>query len=149
MKKSSKIYITISSLLSGLILSRFAISKLTGWEISVKAFIEMAKPLGIDPTFFRIFTGVLILVVFISYLITAIYTFFQDKEFLSHRINYYVFGIFAHTLGLLTMVGALIAEFALRVEPKWLLVFIALGIVISSAINLMIFNKKLKTLNLT
>ena len=58
MKKSSKIYIAISSLLSGLILSRFAISKLTGWEISVKAFIEMAKPLGIDPTFFRIFTGI-------------------------------------------------------------------------------------------
>lgn len=35
----------ITNLLMGMVLSRFAISKLAGWEISVKTFIEMAKPL--------------------------------------------------------------------------------------------------------
>lgn len=129
----------ITNLLMGAILSRFAISKLTGWEISVKAFIEMAKPLGIDPTFFRISTGILISAVVIGYLSTAIFSVFKNKS--DFKISFENWAISANLFGLLTMVGALIAEFSLRVQPKWLLVYIALGVVLFSAINIFILNK--------
>lgn len=129
----------ITNLLMGAILSRFAISKLTGWEISVKAFIEMAKPLGIDPTFFRISTGILISAVVIGYLSTAIFSVFKNKS--DFKISFANWAISANLFGLLTMVGALIAEFSLRVQPKWLLVYIALGVVLFSAINIFILNK--------
>ena len=129
----------ITNLLMGAILSRFAISKLTGWEISVKAFIEMAKPLGVDPTFFRISTGILISAVVIGYLSTAIFSVFKNKS--DFKISFANWAISANLFGLLTMVGALIAEFSLRVQPKWLLVYIALGVVLFSAINIFILNK--------
>lgn len=129
----------ITNLLMGAILSRFAISKLTGWEISVKAFIEMAKPLGIDPTFFRISTGILISAVVIGYLSTAIFSVFKNKS--DFKISFANWAISANLFGLLTMVGALIAEFSLRVQPKWLLVYIALGVVLFSALNIFILNK--------
>jgi len=138
MNKLKTTTVFTTTLLMGLVLSRFAISKLTGWEISVKAFIEMAKPLGIDPTFFRISTGILISTVFIGYLITAFFTLFRNKIELPFKLNYYNLAFFTNTLGLLTMVGALFSEFLLRVEPKWLLVYIATAVVIFSAINIII-----------
>ncbi len=122
----------------GLVLSRFAISKLTGWEISVQAFIEMAKPLGLNPTFFRVSTGVLILVVFLSYLTTAFLTLGTFQPAISYR----KIALFTNALGLLTMAGALLSEFFLRVQPKMPLVYIAVGIILFSAINLWIINKK-------
>lgn len=131
----------ITSSLMGIVLSRFAISKLTGWEVSVKAFIEMAKPLGIDPTFFRISTGILISAVVIGYLITAIYFLLRSKVVINSKISFTKWATYANLFGLLTMSGALIAEFSLRVEPKWLLVCIAFGIISLSAINIMILNK--------
>ena len=152
MRKFKPTIVFTSSLLMGLVLSRFAISKLTGWEISVKAFIEMAQPLGIDPTFFRVSTGILISVVFIGYLITAFFTLFRNKIKLPFKLDYYNIAFFTNTLGLLTMVGALFAEFLLRVEPKWLLVYIAIGVIILSASNILIIKnnstlyKKLITL---
>lgn len=136
MNKLKTTTIFTTTLLMGLVLSRFAISKLTGWEISVKAFIEMAKPLGIDPTFFRISTGILISVVFIGYLLTAFFTLVRNKMELPFRLDYYNLAFFTNTLGLLTMVGALSSEFLLRVEPKWLLVYIAIGVIVFSAINM-------------
>ncbi len=138
MNKFKTTTVFTTSLLMGLILSRFAISKLTGWEISVQAFIEMAKPLGIDPTFFRISTGILIAIVFIAYLTTAFFTLFKNKITLPDQFNYFNLAFFANTLGLLTMVGALLAEIFLRVQPKWLLVYIAIGVIIFSAVNLFI-----------
>jgi len=134
----------ITNLLMGAVLSRFAISKLTGWEISVKAFIEMAKPLGIDPTFFRIFTGIIISAIVIGYLSTAIYSLFTKKASLKFKIPFTKWAVFANIFGLLTMVGALIAEFSLRVQPKWLLVYIALGVILFSALNIFILNKQNK-----
>ena len=145
MNRIIKIILFTTNLLMGLVLSRFAISKLTGWEISVNAFIEMAKPLGIDPTFFRIFTGIVILSIVIGYLTSALFTLFQNKIESSGKINYNVFVKLANLAGLLTMVGALLAEFFLRVQPKYLLVYIAIGVILFSAINLYIIQNKLIT----
>ncbi|UMB59598.1 hypothetical protein MHL31_10960 [Lutibacter sp. A80] len=131
-----------TNILMGIVLSRFAISKLTGWEISVKAFIEMAKPLGIDPTFFRIFTGIVISAVVIGYLSTAILSLIKNKERFTFKVPFTTWAIFSNLFGLLTMVGALIAEFSLRVQPKWLLVYIAIGVILFSALNLFILNKQ-------
>ncbi|MGQ1909084.1 hypothetical protein ACT3CE_04790 [Marinifilum sp. RC60d5] len=142
MNKLEKIILFTTTLLMGLVLSRFAISKLTGWEISVKAFIEMAEPLGINPAFFRISTGILLLIIFIAYLATATLTIFKDKVRLPAKFTYFNIAFFANILGLLTMIGALLAEFYLRVQPKWLLVYIAVGVIIFSAINLFIVKNK-------
>jgi hypothetical protein len=127
-----------TNLLMSAILSRFAISKLAGWEISVKAFIEMAQPLGIDPTFFRLFTGFVILTVVLAYLSTALYSLLEAKMASKLKIGFQNFAQYSNLLGLLTMLGALMAEFSLRVQPKWLLVYIAIGIILLSIINLMI-----------
>ncbi|MDW5290561.1 hypothetical protein [Formosa sp. PL04] len=129
-----------SNLLMGIILSRFAISKLAGWEISVQAFIEMAKPLGINPTVFRVTTGVLILAVVIGYLSTAVFSLIKNQTEITSKFSFINWATLANIFGLLTMTGALIAEFSLRVQPKWLLVYIAFGIIVLSTINLFILN---------
>lgn len=128
-----------------LVLSRFAISKLAAWDISVKAFIEMAQPLGIDPTFFRLFTGVIITLIVIGYFTSALYTLFKAKLSGKLKMSYTKFVQFCNLAGLLTMVGALFAEFLLRVEPKWLLVYIAIGVILFSSIN--IYSLKIKKAN--
>lgn len=145
MNKFIKVELFLTNLAMGLVLSRFAISKLAGWEISVKAFIEMAKPLGIDPTFFRVFTGFVILFIVLGYFATALYTLLSNKVRL--KVSYFVFAKLANLAGLLTMVGALFAEFYLRVEPKWLLVYIAVGIVSFSVVNLLLLQPKHKSEN--
>lgn len=132
----------ITNLLMALVLSRFAISKLAAWDISVKAFIEMAQPLGIDPTFFRLFTGVIITLIVIGYFTSALYTLFKAKLNGKLKISHSKFVQFCNLAGLLTMVGALFAEFLLRVEPKWLLVYIAIGVILFSSIN--IYSLKIK-----
>ena len=132
----------ITNLLMGAILSRFAISKLTGWEISVKAFIEMAKPLGIDPTFFRVSTGIIITAVVVGYFATAFFSLFTTNSGIKTKIHFKKWALLTNLFGLLTMVGALIAEFSLRVQPKWLLVYIALGIILLSTMNILILNKQ-------
>ena len=149
MNKIEKIVVGTSSLLMGLILSRFAISKLAGWEISVQAFIEMANPLGIDPTFFRVFTGVIILIIVLSYLVSAFSTFFQKKVSLPSKLDYIKFSILTNVFGIFTMIGALLSEFYLRIQPKWLLVYIAIGIIIFSSINLWIIIRKENKTTLT
>jgi len=143
MSRIVKITLFITNLLMGLVLSRFAISKLTGWDISVKAFIEMAKPLGIDPTFFRVFTGVIILFIFLGYLVTSLFTLLENKMQDKQKMSYILFVKLTNLAGLLTMGGALLAEYFLRVEPKLLLVYIAIGVIVFSSINLYIIQNKL------
>lgn len=139
----NKIILFTTNLLMGLVLSRFAISKLTGWEISVKAFIEMAKPLGIDPTFFRVFTGIIILFIFLGYLATSLLSLLIKKMDVKQKAQYLLVAKITNLAGLLTMVGALLAEYFLRVEPKLLLVYIAIGVIVFSSINLYIIQNKL------
>lgn len=145
MKNIFKVILFITNLLMAIVLSRFAISKLAGWEISVNAFIEMAQPLGIDPTLFRIFTGFVILFVVLGYFATALYTLLKDKFTLI--LAYPAFAKLANLAGLLTMAGALMAEFFLRVNPKWMLVYIAVGIIVFSATNLYLLQNKLANRN--
>lgn len=138
----------ITNLLMGSVLSRFAISKLTGWEISVKAFVEMAKPLGIDPTFFRVSTGIVIAAVVIAYLTTAIFSLLRNNPAIKSKILFTKWATFANLFGLVTMAGALIAEFSLRVQPKWLLVYIAVSIILLSILNIIIVNvQSINTIN--
>jgi hypothetical protein len=132
----------ITNFLMGSVLTRFAISKLAGLEISVKAFIEMAQPLGIDPTFFRVSTGILISAVVISYILTAVFSLIKNNAIIRYNIPFSQWATFTNLFGLLTMAGALVAEFSLRVQPKWMLVYIASGIVILSATNIFILNKQ-------
>jgi len=129
----------ITNLLMGSVLSRFAISKLSGWEISVKAFIEMAHPLGIDPTLFRISTGVMISIAVLGYIVTAIFSLVKNKPSILN-LPFTKWATLTNLFGLLAMLGALTAEFSLRVNPKWMLVYIAIGIVILSATNIYILN---------
>ncbi|MDV7186541.1 hypothetical protein R3X25_04545 [Lutibacter sp. TH_r2] len=138
----NKVLVFITNALMGIILSRFAISKLAGWEISVNAFIEMAKPIGIDPTFFRVFTGIIISAVVIGYLATAIFSLVKNNTITKYNIPFSKWATITNLFGLLTMVGALIAEFSLRIQPKWLLVYIALGVILFSVLNIFILNKK-------
>jgi len=138
MTKLQKITVALTSFLMALVLSRFAISKLTGWEISVKAFIEMAEPLGINPTFFRVATGILISFLVIFYTISFAYTFIQHKFPRFSSVNYFTFSTVANLLGIGTMIGALLAEYFLRVQPKMLLVYIAIAVIIFSTINTLI-----------
>lgn len=149
-KLKSKIIFT-TSLIMGSILSRFAISKLTGWEISVKAFIEIAKPLGIDPTFFRISSGILISIIVIAFLTTSLLTLYKDKINFPNKFSFYNLVFFANSLGILVMFGALFSEFFLRIQLKWVLVYIAIGIILFSSINLAIVKNRssfyLKLLN--
>ncbi|MBF8149408.1 hypothetical protein ITJ86_05835 [Winogradskyella sp. F6397] len=135
----------ITNILMAVILSRFAISKLAGWEISVQAFIEMAKPLGIDPTFFRIATGILITIVVIGYFLTAMFSLLNKVIRNNATVPFTKWATYTNILGFLTMMGALIAEFSLRVQPKSLLVYIAIGIVLVSIANILIIKKAIKT----
>jgi len=124
--------VLITSLLMGAVLSRFAISKLAAWEISVRAFEEMAQPIHVDPTLFRQGTGILIALIVLGYFCTALFQVFYKKlPHLTLRLS-----LLFQVLGLLTMVGALLSEFLLRVSPKWILVYIALGIIVLSTINI-------------
>ncbi|MGQ1784532.1 MULTISPECIES: hypothetical protein [unclassified Saccharicrinis] len=142
MNKIEKIVVGVSSLLMSIVLIRFSISKLAGWEVSVNAFIEMAKPLSINPTFFRLITGVQISILCLSYMATALYTLFMGKKYFFSPLSYYKLSVFANTFGFITMVGALLAEFFLRIQPKWPLVYIAIGIIFFSILNAYIINRK-------
>ena len=132
------IFMKITTLLSGLLLVRFVISKFFAWPISVQAFIEMAKPLGIDPTFFRLFTGVIILIACLGFLI-SFYLLIRNK--VQSQSKELIYTVFFYLYGIGAMIGALGAEFLLRDEPKMPLVIIALFIVITSIINLLYLKK--------
>ena len=84
----------------------------------------MAKPLGIDPTFFRIATGILITIVVIGYFLTAMFSLLNKVIRNNATVPFTKWATYTNILGLLTMVGALLAEYFLRVEPKLLLVYI-------------------------
>ena len=132
------IFTKITTLLSGLLLIRFVLSKFFAWPVSVQAFIEMAKPIGIDPTFFRLFTGVIIMIACLGFLI-SFYLLIRNK--VKTQSKELIYTAFFYIYGIGAMTGALLAEFVLRDEPKLPLVIIALFIVITSIINLLYLRK--------
>lgn len=132
------VFVKITTLLSGLLLVRFVLSKFFAWPVSVQAFIEMAKPIGVDPTFLRLSTGVIILIACLGLLINFYLLMRGKVKTQSKELIYTVF-FYSYSIG--TMTGALLAEYLLRDEPKMLLVIIALFILITSIINLLYLRK--------
>lgn len=76
----------------------------------------------------------------IAYLTTAIFSLLRNSTGFKAKIQFTKWASFANLFGLLTMTGALIAEFSLRVQPKWLLVYIAITIIVFSILNIIIVN---------
>ncbi len=127
-----KILLIMLNFLAGLILTRFTISKFAAWPVSVAAFEDMAKPLGIDPTFFRIGTGFVIGFAMLAFFVNCLILVFKKER---HGFFLRLFA-FNSLYGLGAMLGALFAEFFLRTEVKWMLVYYATGIIIVSLANL-------------
>ncbi|MDF1811611.1 MAG: hypothetical protein P1V20_05340 [Verrucomicrobiales bacterium] len=136
MKKAT---LALLNLFAGLILVRFTVSKFAAWPISVAAFEDMAKPLGLDPTFFRIFTGFIIGFAAISFFTNGLIFLFSKID--SRKIVRLFAATNLYAIG--AMSGALLSEFFLRSEPKWMLVYIAAGILCVTAINLSLYHKKI------
>lgn len=124
--------LTLLNSISGLVLVRFTVSKFAGWPVSVAAFVDMAKPPGIDPTFFRIATGFVIGYASISLFTNALVLLFRMEGNKKARLLFTFNSLYATG----AMVGALFSEFYLRSNPKWPLVYIATAIVVVAAANL-------------
>lgn len=131
----------ITHFINGFLLVRFSISKLLAWPISVNAFIEMSKPIGIDPTFFRLSTGVLISTVCIFYFL-SFFLLLTNKMSNTNQKTKTI--LLANLLGIGAMSGALISEFFLRISPKWPLVIIASMIILFSILNIILLKKSYK-----
>lgn len=127
-----KPFLITINLISGLILSRFTISKFAAWPQSVAGFVDMAKPIGIDPTVFRIATGFIIGYAMIA-LITNGFLVLLKKRSEKMELLFTFNGLYAAG----AMLGALVSEFALRSTAKWPLVYIAIGILAVASVNLL------------
>jgi len=128
LKKNKKmnIFNKVSNFIAAGLMVFFAIPKLVGIEKSVQGFEQFKSLVPLDPTFFRLFTGVVELVIGVLLLVYAI----------KHISN---LGKLAYFLLLSTMLGGLTMEFFARPKPEMMLVVIA---IILSALSIY----KLKTL---
>lgn len=126
-----KTLLIILNFLAGLVLVRFTVSKFAAWPISVAGFVDMAKPLGIDPTTFRLTAGFIIGYTALAFFINILIIFFK-KENNRKYILLLTFNIL-YAIG--AMVGALLTEFYLRSSVKWLLVYIAVGVIVIAIMN--------------
>ncbi|MDF3130577.1 hypothetical protein P0Y35_15320 [Kiritimatiellaeota bacterium B1221] len=134
-----KTMLILLNVMTALILTRFTVSKFAAWPESVAGFVDMAKPLGIDPTFFRITTGFIIgfaVLFFLSNVLILI----RMKNAQGGFIRWFTFNNL-YALGAMT--GALLAEFFLRSSVKWMLVYIALGVILVSILNLLTCRKRI------
>lgn len=93
--------------ISGLVLVRFTISKFAAWPVSVAAFADMAKPLGIDPTFFRIGTGFVIGYAAISFFANSLILLIKYQGNEKLKLLYTFNSLYATG----AMTGALVSEF--------------------------------------
>ncbi|MBP1841294.1 DoxX family protein [Formosa algae] len=128
MNTSQKINKASNLVAAGLMLF-FAIPKLLGAEKSLQGFKQFATLVPLDPNVFRIFTGIVELIVAI---LLIIYT-------VKHTVN---LGKLAYFLLLSTMVGGLIMEFFARPEPAMMLVIIAIILATLSIFKLKMLLKK-------
>lgn len=127
-------FLLFTHFFSAAVLVRFVLSKLQAWPVSVAAFIEMAKPIGIDPTFFRLFTGITLAFVVTGYAVSFL---LLAKNGFANKKGALRFIKASNVAGFTVMIGALLSEFFLRVSPKWPLVGIAAAIVAFSAFSLL------------
>lgn len=118
------------------VMLRFAIPKILGQKVSVNGFNEITRSLPVSSDFFRIFTGLTeLLIVFLAVLFLLF--FFEKIKVLSSLKKYKrSISLAANGLLLATMTGALLAEFFTRETPKYVLVYIAIGLIIISVVNI-------------
>jgi len=133
-----KLFMNVTLFLNGLLLIRFVVSKFMAWPVSVQAFIEMAQPIGLDPTMFRLTTGVIILITCLGYFFNF-YLSIAGK--VKENTKALIYSVFFNCYGIGVMIGALSAEFLLRDHAKVPLVIIALFILITSIINILYLRK--------
>ncbi|MGJ8549546.1 MULTISPECIES: DoxX family protein [Winogradskyella] len=119
----------ISNFVAAGLMLFFAIPKLVGVEKSVQGFKQFQSLVPLDPTVFRIFTGVVELAIALLLLAYAI-----------KNINN--LGKLAYFLLLSTMIGGLTMEFFARPKPEMLLVVIALVLSALSIYKLKLLLKK-------
>jgi prolipoprotein diacylglyceryltransferase len=105
------------------ILSIFALPKLLGKPQSIEGFKQFENAINLNADFFRIFTGISELGLALLFVIFAI-----NKNRTIGRIAFSFLSI--------TMITALILEFFARPQPKNLLVFIAVLLVVFSIYRL-------------
>jgi len=127
-----KILLIGANILAALILVRFTVSKFAAWPVSVAGFVDMAKPLGIDPTLFRISTGFIIGFAALSFFINVLLIALKKSE---TRLRLLAFNI-VYAIGAMT--GALFSEFFLRSSVKWPLVAIAVAVIALSITNFVV-----------
>ncbi len=139
MKIIFKTLLIILNILAALILTRFTVSKFAAWPESVAGFVDMAKPLGIDPTFFRITTGFIIGFAVLSFLCNCVLILRMKKV---QDRGLWVFA-FTNLYALGAMTGALLSEFFLRSSVKWMLVYIAIAVISVSILNLLTYGRKI------
>lgn len=128
-----KLLLIVLNSISGLVLVRFTISKFAAWPVSVAAFVDMAKPLGIDPTFFRISTGFVIGYAALSLFTNSLILLLKKEGNEKFKLLFTFNSLYATG----AMTGALFSEFFLRSNPKWPLVYIATAIVVIAVVNLL------------
>lgn len=103
----------ISDLIAAGLMLFFAIPKLIGVEKSVEGFKQFESLVPLDPDVFRVFTGVVEILIAILLIAYAI-----KKVASLGRLSYFLL--------LSTMLGGLIMEFFARPKPDMMLVVIAI-----------------------
>lgn len=137
-----KILHALLNFLAGLVLVRFTVSKFAAWPESVAGFQDMASSIGIDPTFFRLTSGVIIGLAALSFFISCAIILFR-KETNTQTVA--LLGINSlWALG--AMAGALVSEFFLRSQPAWMLVSIAIALIVLAVVNLLSASKEISSL---
>lgn len=115
---------------------RFAIPKILGQQISVEGFNEMSRSLPVSSDFFRIFTGMTELTIVFLAILFLLLSWGKIKS-LSPLYKYRSrVSTASNGLLLATMTGAILAEFFARENTKYVLVYIAVGLIIAAIINL-------------
>jgi hypothetical protein len=119
----------ISNLVAAGLMLFFSIPKLIGVEKSVQGFEQFKSLVPIDPDIFRVFTGVVELIIAI---LLIIYTIKNTNSL----------GKLAYFLLLATMIGGLTMEFFARPKPEMMLVVIAVFLSVLSIYKLKVLLKK-------
>lgn len=120
---TSKILNKGSNIVAAVLMVFFAVPKLLGAEKSIKGFEQFQSLVPLDPNVFRIFTGV------VELIIASILIIYVIK-------NTNNLGKLAYFLLLSTMIGGLTMEFFARPEPVLMLVVIAIFLSILSIFKL-------------
>lgn len=122
MKLSTK-FQTIGNLVAAGLMLFFSIPKLIGIEKSREGFEQFKSLVPLDPNVFRIFTGLVELLIAIFLIIYTI----KNKESLG-KVTFFLL--------LSTMIGGLIMEFFARPEPDMMLTVIAIILATFSIVRL-------------